>query len=216
MIDDFRNILHNIREIRNHSSHQENHTLIGTIAGQIIYPILNLINLIFIDKEIHIENQSQFEAKKVKVLPHRKALFKLDHDGQNILAYDVDMHDCFKQGKDWIYIFSFMPVFTDSEMRIKNHQPPDRVLRVIQNVIIDEFSFKGFDLIQRKDIVIENTDKAENINVLQTQLKAIGEADKTDAFIFLNSSKLELDRKSQRFIYENRWLNNLSDCRNAN
>ena len=216
MIDDFRNILHNIRKIRNRSSHQENHTLIGTIAGQVIYPILNLINLIFIDKGTHIENQSQFETIKAKILIYRNALFKLVHEGQIILAYDIDMHDCYKKENDWIYIFSFMPVVTDAEKRIKNHQPPNRIIQFIQNAYVDDLSIKGFDLIQGKDVFIEKTDKAENINVLQTQLKATGEADKTDAFIFMNGSKLEVDRKSQQFIFENRWLNKESDCRNAN
>jgi hypothetical protein len=216
MIDDFRNILHNIREIRNRSSHQVNHTLIGAIAGQIFYPILNLLNLIFIDKEIHIENQSQFEATKVKILPHRKALFKLDHEGQNILAYDIDMHDCFKQGKDWIYIFSFMPVFTDSELRIKNHQPPERVLRVIKNVIIDDFSFQGFDLILKCNVFIERTDKAENILKLQFQLKVLNESEKIDAFIFTHSSKDNVDSKCQRFIYEYRWVNKNIESGSAN
>lgn len=216
MIDDFRNILHNIRKIRNHSSHQENHTLIGTIAGQIIYPILNLINLIFTDKGIHIENQSQFERIKAKILLHRNALFKLGHEGQIILAYDIDMHDCFKKENEWIYIFSFMPVVTDAEKRIKNHQPPDRIMQFIQNVNIDDLSIQGFDLVQGKAVHIEKTDKVENMDKMQVQLKILKEADDIDAFTFVNGPKLDVDRKSQQFIFENRWINKNIDSRYAN
>jgi hypothetical protein len=216
MIDDFRNILHNIRKIRNHSSHQENHTLIGTIAGQVIYPILNLINLIFIDNEIHIENQSQFETIKAKILLDRNALFKLVHEGQFILAYDIDIHDCFKKEDDWIYIFSFMPVVTDAEKRIKNHQPPDRIMQFIQNANIDDLSIQGIDLVQGKDVLIEKTIKVENMDKMQVQLTILIEADDIDAFTFVNGPKLNVDRKSQQFIHENRWVNKVSDIRFVN
>ena len=186
MIEDFKAVFHNTRKLRNYSSHPESHTLLGTIAGQIIFPVLNLINLIFIGKETLIENHAHFEKTKSQIVNIRLNLFILEHEQQKILVYDIDMHDCYKQGKDWIYIFSFMPVVTDTEHRISNHKSPERIVRFIKNPIIDVLSIKGFELTLGNDIVIEKTEKAENLDKLQSQLKSVEEADKRDAFIFMN------------------------------
>jgi hypothetical protein len=206
MVPEFGSVMHNIRKIRNFSAHQERYSNLGIIAGQVIYPILNLINLMFIGKDYHLENRSHFESTKQHLRNIRNDLFIIENEGLKILVYDPDLLDCYKKGNDWIYSLSFMPVLSNSEEKIKNHQSPNRIMRFFRNLIIDNVSIQGFELLKKREELIEKTLKPENNIKLRLQLDAIKKADQTDAFIFNNSSKLNADRKTQEFIYETRWL----------
>ena len=206
MIPEFESVMHNIRKIRNFSSHPERYSNMGIIAGQVIFPILNMINLIFLGKDSHVKNRHNFELIKQKIIKLRDSLFILEQDGLKILAYDLDMHDCYKKGKDWICIFSFLPIIMNSEEKIRNHQSPDRVLRFLRSPIINEDSISGFDIVNTEEVFLETTRKDENIERLNKQFESLKNSDKIDSFHFLNDSKEHADRKSQQFIYETRWV----------
>lgn len=202
---DLKAVMHNVRQLRNYSAHPKRNDTVGIIALRPILVTINLINQLYLSKEHHLENKSEFELfSKVLVIPTDQ-VFILNHDEKLILVHNPVVMDTFKIGDSWIRAISFNPVLINTKKNLSEYKFPDCIIRFLKNVSITENGIEAYDVDLDKDIRIEQTANPNHLNAFNKYVQELNELEKIQLSTYNDSKANEIDRKIQSFIYKNCW-----------
>ena len=205
LLPEIKNVMNNVRKIRNIEFHPDKYSLKGSISMQPMIPIINLLNHLYISKEEHIEAAGQLNQKKELLSKVSNQLFVVQHEGLRILTYNPCVLDVFKVNNDWVSAVFFNPVLNDSKTSATKHRIPTPVIKFIYNLelkkdIIFQVRNSG-DIETVAEISLKEKDKES----YSDHLAGLIEAEAMDRSIYSSSMLNSAEKIIQKYIFENAW-----------
>lgn len=120
--------LHKIRELRNYHAHPERYSFMGgNIAKQSIIPLINVLNMVFLDGKAVQKAKQELIIIKEQCARFNDRLLVLDRgeEGKGVLIMQASPVDVFEVNGKWVSFWSFMPVLGNAyELLSNNIYPP--------------------------------------------------------------------------------------------
>jgi hypothetical protein len=146
--------LHRLRKLRNMLAHPDKHSFMGGLGKQGIISLLNVINTIFLDVAIVVEDQKYVASIKQQLLllyekfqpTDSKGLFILEWRDKRILITRGEPYISFLSNNTRYTYWVFLPVLTNTYTSIINGKYTLPILLILSDIKITESALTGKDV----------------------------------------------------------------------
>lgn len=159
-------LLHNARKLRNTFAHPKRHGFIGAIMELPLIPLINVLNLLFLDAETVRKNREHLLELEQVYGGFQKGLFVLEWKERPCLISGVRViHATSSRGK-WHSYWNFVPVLTNVYKLLSNHRYPPPITLVLTGLRLDSASLIGEDVENGKAVKLSPTIKPAHLELL--------------------------------------------------
>jgi hypothetical protein len=194
------------RDIRNAFAHPEAGSLMGIIVLRGFYQMVNIINTVFLDKNVIEENEQLLNNLKAESLHLKEGLFKFQYQGKNILVWSIIPYSFFKtrniDKSFWVFhpVFTYFPQTTD---KLDFSLP---ICLRLCNLEISEISIKATILKSGEKIEATKTDNPINIDQLKKHKDLIASSEMTVKDLYWHHLESEVTFEVVKFLYDECWM----------
>lgn len=207
LTDEFRNIMHDLRKLRNYTMHPEKNILIGAASLSPILITINSINQLFLPKTYHVKNHQTLQEKKARLKILKNTLFIMPWKEKKVLVYLPRIWDLIKVKGKWIWIISFETVINYNQNQLSQNYFPPPILKFFTKFDVGSEGIKVSDFQGTHNYNIRKNEDERNIIIHTNFLSNLFKLNKQEwqSYKFINEDALDLS--IQNFIYRNCWNN---------
>jgi|GEM_PF-1521775 len=193
------------RKARNIFAHPTGGQQFGIIVHISFLQMVNILNTLFLDKEVIDKNEAVLERMKTETKSFNNGLFKLEIDDRAYLVWSIIPYSCFYDTDKLKSFWVFHPVFTSFP---QTTDKLDFILPIclrLKDVSYSEKEIIAINLENNKPIRVRLTDKKENRDMLATHEELVDTSDSEVQEIYLNFLDTELANEIVKFLYHECW-----------
>lgn len=193
------------RKIRNYFAHPEAGKFLGITVARGFYQLVNIINLIFIDKKEIEENEHLLDQLKAKAIHFKQGLFILHFEDKKFLIWSLLPYSLFrtKEGEKSFWVFHpVLRYFPQTVEKLDFSLPLYLNLKDL-NISTDCFEATTLDTGQK--IMITPTDNPLNIEQLKKHNEIILASEYKVKEIFWHYLETEMTFELTKFLYSECW-----------
>lgn len=191
------------REVRNVFAHPEAGSLMGITVLRGFYQMVNILNTIFLDKEVIDTNELLVNNLKAEAQHLKEGLFKFHFHEKDFLVWSIIPYYKTFEGDRSFWVFH--PVLTNFPQTTDklNFDLPFYVR--LSNIKITKFGIEAIDLISGEKIIATKTDNAINKDLLERHKELIATSQVDVKNIYLHHLETELSFELIKFQYNECW-----------
>jgi hypothetical protein len=195
----------NAREIRNVFAHRDAGCFMGIIIYRSLLQMVNIINTLFLNKNITELNKSSLEIIETQSRNFRNGLFILEFEGKNYLGNAMIPYAFFKKDTINLSFWVFHPILTHFPQTVDKLAFTLPFFLRLKDIKIKDDILQGINLTNGKSIILTVTNKEEDINKFKAY-KAIFETSETKVKkIHLSHFMKEVSFEITKFLYYECW-----------
>lgn len=196
---------HRARNIRNRNVHPSENTFMGVVGmpKQNLYLFVNLLNLLFLSKEVIQELNLKQNSITNGLLNFEKKLLVLNKDNKRYLIYQLSNFQHITTNHIEYTVLVCVPVLDLSKLKLQECNAKPIVLE-LRSIDFKKDEIIGVTLNNEK-VKIEYNTKPENEQTYLNFKKAIENEDHKVQFLYENEIGNKTDWTLQEMIYNNCW-----------
>jgi hypothetical protein len=195
------------RKARNIFAHPEAGRVFGITITRSFYQMINIINTIFLDKEVIDENENKLENLKKEAEHLKNGLYKLNLNGKNILIWSIIPYSYFEVNKIEKSFWVFHPVFTYFPQTTQKLDFSLPIYLNLKDVTIHENGFSDLNLENNENIEAETTDNILNVEAYKKHNDIVYSSDNDVKQLYFIHLETELTYAVVKFLYSECWKN---------
>lgn len=194
-----------VRMIRNYFAHPEAGKLTGITVVRGFYQMVNIINLIFLDKLEIEENEHLLDNLKSKAIHFKQGLFILQFADKKYLIWSLLPYSLFRTKKAEKSFWVFHPVLRYFPQTVEKLDFSFPLYLNLKDISISNDSFEATILDLGQKITITTTDNPINQEQLKKHNEIILSSDYQVKEIYWNYLEAELSFALTKFLYSECW-----------
>lgn len=194
------------RSIRNNKMHPDKHSFAGIMsyADSNIRLLVNIINLLFLEKEQLNVLHNTVEQLEDKLYPFQKGLHVLEFQNTKILIDGFYMFKYREFENTKLLLLYINPLTTKVHEQFVERKYPEPLIITFADFRIKEDSIEGEDL-GGKPMKIYIDDKEQNLKTYYDYNIALSKVSESDVHLFIQENSSNALWKMEKIIYENCW-----------
>ena len=200
-----KNWMQNVRKIRNRLMHPEKNSFAGGMVSPRIKGTVNLINLLFLENKTVIKAREQTTSMQQTYAGFKEGLYVLEYNNERMLIAEVEPMKAFKIKEEWVSLWLFRPVLTNTYETLSNHRyavPPFLVLKQLdlKNGELTAITFE-----HSESIKLIPTEDPRNQALLDLHLEEWRQLEERDRIMYDNFIQREGSKAIHDFMYRYCW-----------
>jgi hypothetical protein len=193
------------RKIRNYFAHPEAGKYLGITVARGFYQMVNILNLIFLDKKEIEENEHLGDQLKEKAIHFKQGLFILHFGDKKILIWSFIPYSFFRTKNAEKSFWVFHPVLTYFPQTIEKLNFSLPLYLNLKNLNISTDHFEATILGSGQKIIITPTNNPLDINQLIKHNEIILSSEYKVKEIFWHLLETEMSFELTKFLYSECW-----------
>jgi len=201
------------RRVRNICAHQNTGTLMGITVVKSFYQIVNIINTIFLNKTIVVENELGLKQLQDKSEHLKEGLFELNINNKHFLIWSIIPYSFFKTDDIEKSLWVFHPVLTNFPQNTDTLVFSSPICLYLDSIEISKDSFTAKLLNNGKKVEATRVNDYYYINLLDRHNKLISSAEDRVHEIYIDHLDTEIAFERVKFLYNECWQAQNNDNR---
>jgi hypothetical protein len=199
--------LHNVRELRNYHAHPKRYSFVGgSIAQQSIIPLINILNMLFLDSKTVLEAKQELIKLKEHSSQFADGLFVLERgEGKGVLITQASPAEVFKINGEWISFWSCLPVLSNAYKMLSNNKYPPPITIGFSDVTVKDNDIVGREIRTESEVLIKPTSKPLNQEKLKQYQQEMNLLTQEQRLFYSWSVRREVTQGLNKFKYLYYW-----------
>lgn len=200
--------LHQVRELRNFHAHPERYSFMGgSIAKQSIIPLINILNMLFLDSKAVQEAKQELIKFKEQYGQFNEGLFVLERgeEGKRVLIMQASPVDVFKVNGEWVSFWSFLPVLGNAYELLSNNKYPPPITMGFSGVAVKDDGIVGKEQKTGYEVLIKPTSNPTNQEKLKHYQQEMSLLSERQQLFYSWSVQREVTKGFHKFMYLHYW-----------
>ncbi|GET35238.1 hypothetical protein PbJCM13498_41010 [Prolixibacter bellariivorans] len=193
------------REVRNIFAHPEAGRLMGITVYRSFLQMVNILNTLFLDKEIVESNENHLIKLKKQTEKFKRKLFILELDSKRFLVWSIIPYSFFGTGNKAKSFWFFHPVLTSFPQTTDKINFDIPIFLRLTDVKITDSGIRGTDLISKRVVKAYKTMDAANFKLYETHKLLRSSSDIAVKNLYLKFIEEELAYEIVKFLYFECW-----------
>lgn len=198
--------LHKVRALRNYHSHPERYSFMGGIGQQSIIPLINILNILFLDGKAVQEAKQELIKIKEQYAQFNDGLFVLEREeGKGILIMQALPVDVFKVNGTWISFWSFLPVLSNAYELLSNNKYPPPIIMGFSAVAVKDDGIVGKEQKTGYEVLTKPTSNPTNQEKLKQYQQEMSLLSEQQQLFYSWSVQRKVAEEVNKFKYLQYW-----------
>lgn len=196
---------HKVRKIRNYFAHPEAGKYMGITIVRGFYQMINIINLIFLDKSEIESNESLLDELKKSALHFKEGLYILQYDGKKYLIWSFLPYSLFRTSGEAKSFWVFHPVLKYFPQTVEKLDFSLPLYLNLKNIAISNNRFEATILDSGEKIIVSTNLDPLNQELLKKHREIVFSSELKVKEIYWYYLETELSFALIKFLYEECW-----------
>jgi hypothetical protein len=198
--------LNKVREIRNVFAHPEANQFFGIAIHKAFISIINLLNILFLDKSILELNDSSYDQLKKEAKHLKDDLCVFNFNSKKYLVLSVVPGVFYKSDSISKTLWILKPVLNDFPQNPVQANFVEPFFLRLKDLVIDNEGIKGIDLVSGQSIEVTKTNNKADIEKYKNYKRKFSSANQEVKNSYDMMSNIQLSMQIMYFYYEECWF----------